>query len=36
LGKFWRVLQYKMFAYFKKVGLFNGHLIYFTAIWYIL
>jgi hypothetical protein len=30
LGKFWRVLQWKMLVYF------NGHLVYFRAIWYIL
>jgi hypothetical protein len=30
LGKFWRTLE------FENVGIFNGRLEYFTAIWYIL
>jgi hypothetical protein len=30
-GKFWRVLELKMLAY-----IFYGHLVYFTAIWYII
>jgi hypothetical protein len=40
LGKFWRVLQTKMFAYFmhifwsilRPLGKFCGHLVYFVAI----
>jgi hypothetical protein len=31
LGKFWRLLQWKMWIY-----VINGHLDYFKAIWYIL
>jgi hypothetical protein len=30
LGKFWRVLQWKMLPF----GLFYGYLVYFVAIWY--
>jgi hypothetical protein len=26
LGKFWRVLQWKMLVYFMSFGLFSGHL----------
>jgi hypothetical protein len=33
LGKFWRVLELKMFKYFKSFGIFYGHLEYFMAIW---
>jgi hypothetical protein len=43
LGKFWRVLQWKMLVYFMSIwsilcpfGLFYVHLVYFTAIWSIL
>jgi hypothetical protein len=42
LGKFWRVLQWKMLLYFMGIwpilrlfGTFSGHLVYFMAIWYI-
>jgi hypothetical protein len=42
LGKFWRVLQWKMFVYYLSVwsilrlfGIFCGPLVYFMAIWYI-
>jgi hypothetical protein len=42
LGKFWRVLQWKMFIYFtaignilRPLGIFYGHLVYFAVIWYI-
>jgi hypothetical protein len=31
LGNFWRVLQLKILVF-----VFNGHLVHFTAIWYIL
>jgi hypothetical protein len=43
LGKFWRVLQWKMLVYFMSIlstlrpwKIFCGHLVYFVAIWYIL
>jgi hypothetical protein len=36
LGKFWRVLQWKMLVHFIDFGLFYGHLIYCTYIRYIL
>jgi hypothetical protein len=42
VGKFWRVLKWKMLVYFKAIwsilqtfGIFCDHLEYFTAIWYI-
>jgi hypothetical protein len=42
LGKFWRVLQWKMVVYFMGIwsillpfGLFRGHLVQYIAIWYI-
>jgi hypothetical protein len=41
-GKFWWVLQWKMSVYFRDIwsillpcGIFCGHLVYFTVIWYI-
>jgi hypothetical protein len=41
LGKFWRVLQWKILVYimviwsiFRPFGLFSVHLVYFQAIWY--
>jgi hypothetical protein len=34
LGKFWRVLQWKMFVYLWPFGIFYGHLVYFMVIWY--
>jgi phosphate/sulfate permease len=41
-GKFWRVLQWKMMAYFMTIwsislpfGIFFGHLVYFMVIWHI-
>jgi hypothetical protein len=43
LGKFWRVLQWRMLVYFMAIwyilwlfGIFYGYLVYFMAIWYIL
>jgi hypothetical protein len=36
LGKFWRVLQWKMFAFLCPFGLFYGHWKHFMTIWYIL
>jgi hypothetical protein len=33
LGKFRRVLEWKMFAYFLVIGIFYVHLVYFMAIW---
>jgi hypothetical protein len=43
LGKFWRVLQWKMLVYFftiwsilRPIGIFYGHLVYFVVIWYTL
>jgi hypothetical protein len=43
LGKFWRALQWKLLVCFMTIwsilrpsGLFYCHLVYFTAIWYIL
>jgi hypothetical protein len=39
LGKFWRVLQWKMLPCWYILwpfGIFYGHLVYFMAIWYIL
>jgi hypothetical protein len=36
LGKFWRVLQWKMLVYFMTIGLFYGNWKYFIPIWYIL
>jgi hypothetical protein len=43
LGKFFRVLQWKMLVYFMSIwsilwsfGLFYGHLVYLLAIWYVL
>jgi hypothetical protein len=42
LGKFWRVLQWKILAYFMTIwfflqplDIFYGHLVYFMVIWYI-
>jgi hypothetical protein len=42
LGKFWRVLLWKILLYFmtiwpilRPLQIFYGHLIYFVAIWYI-
>jgi hypothetical protein len=42
LGKFWRVLQWKMLLYFMAIwsilpqfGIFCGHLVYFMVSWYI-
>jgi hypothetical protein len=42
LGKFWRVLRWKMLVYFMAVwsiiwpsGIFCGFLVYLTAIWHI-
>jgi hypothetical protein len=42
LGKFWRVLQWKMLMYFMNIWsilwpleIFYGHLVYFVVIWYI-
>jgi hypothetical protein len=41
LGKFWRVLQWKMLAYcidiwsiLQSFGIFYGHWVYFVVIWY--
>jgi hypothetical protein len=36
LGKFWKVLQWKMLVFLWSLGLFYGYLVYFVAIWYIL
>jgi hypothetical protein len=36
LGKFWKVLQWKMLAFLWPFCLFNGQMVYFMAIWYIL
>jgi hypothetical protein len=43
LGKFWRILQWKLLVYFTDIwyilwtfGIFYGHLVYFMDIWYIL
>jgi hypothetical protein len=43
LGKFWKVLQWKMLLYymairsiFQPFGKFYGHLVYFYPFWYIL
>jgi hypothetical protein len=43
LGKFWRALEWKLLVFFivtrnilRTFGIFNGHLVYFRAIWYIL
>jgi hypothetical protein len=37
LGKFWRVLQWKMLEYFIAIwSIFYRHLVYFVAIWYVL
>jgi hypothetical protein len=42
LGKFWRVLKWKMVVYFMSIwyilqlfGIFYGHSVYFLVIWYI-
>jgi hypothetical protein len=42
LGKFWRVLQWKILVHFMTIWcilvlleIFNGHLVYFVVIWYI-
>jgi hypothetical protein len=36
LGKFWRVLQWKLLVYFMPIWyILYGHLPYFMAIWYI-
>jgi hypothetical protein len=43
LGKFWRVLFWKILVYFMAtvyncqlpIGKFNGHLLHFVVIWYI-
>jgi hypothetical protein len=42
LGKFWKVLQWKMFGIFRAIlsisrptGVFYGHLVHFVVIWYI-
>jgi hypothetical protein len=42
LGKFWRVLQWKILEYFmiiwsilQLLEIFYGHLVYFVVIWYI-
>jgi hypothetical protein len=42
LGKFWRVLQWKMLVYFMEIlsilrtfDVFYGHLVYFAVIWYL-
>jgi hypothetical protein len=42
LGKFWRLLQWKMLVYFMAMwsnlwqfGIFCGHLVYFMVTWYI-
>jgi hypothetical protein len=35
LGKFWRVLQWKMLLNFWPFGLFYSHLVYFVVICYI-
>jgi hypothetical protein len=42
LGKFWRVLQWKILVYFvtnrsilRPLEIFYGHLVYFVVIWYI-
>jgi hypothetical protein len=39
MGKFWRVLQWEILVYFMTIWsmyIFYGHLVSFTAIWYIL
>jgi hypothetical protein len=40
LGKFWKVLQWKMLVFFVAIlsisrpnGVFNGHLVHFVVIW---
>jgi hypothetical protein len=42
LGKFWRVLQWKILVYFmtiwsilRPLEIFYGHLVYFVVVWYI-
>jgi hypothetical protein len=36
LGKFWRVLQWKILVYFMTTfGLFCGHLVYFSPFWFV-
>jgi hypothetical protein len=41
LGKFWKILQWKMFGIFRAIlsisrptGIFCGHLVQFVVIWY--
>jgi hypothetical protein len=34
LGKFWKVLQWKMLVFLKPFCLFYGEMVYFMAIWY--
>jgi hypothetical protein len=36
LGKFWKVLQWKMLVFLGPFCLFYGQMVYFMAIWYIL
>jgi hypothetical protein len=36
LGKFWAVLQWKMWIYYAYLVYFYDYLVYFMAIWYIL
>jgi hypothetical protein len=36
LGKLWRALQWKMWAFLWPFSTFYGHLVHFMAIWYIL
>jgi hypothetical protein len=36
LGKFWRVLQWKLLVYFMAIWSFYENLVYFVAIWYLL
>jgi hypothetical protein len=36
LGKFWRVLQWKVLHITCPLGPFYGYLVYFVATWYIL
>jgi hypothetical protein len=35
LGKFWRVLQWKMLVFLWPFDIFYAHLVYFDEIWYI-
>jgi hypothetical protein len=36
LGKFWRVLLWKMLVNFMGISSFCGHLVYFVSVWYTL